>query len=104
MNLLGRFDAVVSAILDAAYERGDQQYRNTAKAMAALIATVLAVIAGGIIFFSIEKSPTVTDYISSGFFLLAALVGLISTPLAPVAKDLTSSLQAAVKAVNAARR
>ncbi len=104
MNLLGRFDAVISAILDAAYERGDQQYRNTAKATAALVATILAVIAGGIIFYSIEKTPSVTSYLSSSFFLLAALVGLISTPLAPVAKDVTSSLQAAVKAVNAARR
>ena len=31
IDVLGRFDALVSAVLDAAYERADQQYRNTAK-------------------------------------------------------------------------
>jgi hypothetical protein len=104
INFLGRFDAIVSTILDAAYERGDQQYRNTAKALAAIVATVLAVVAGGVVFFSNQAGATIPAYITSSEFLTATLVGLVSTPLAPVAKDISSTLQAAVKAVNAVHR
>jgi hypothetical protein len=106
INVLGRFDAVVSAILDLGYERADQLYRNSAKVVAAAVAIVLAVIGGGIIFFSgaSQTPPSIEGYLSSKLFLLAIVIGAMSTPLAPVAKDLSSSLQAAVKAVSAARR
>jgi hypothetical protein len=107
INILGRFDAVVSAILDLGYERADQMYRNSAKGAAALVAILLAAIGGGIIFFGDTGSttpPSLGGYLSSRLFLLSILIGAMSTPLAPVAKDLSSSLQAAVKAVSAARR
>jgi len=99
MNVLGRFDAIVSAVLDEGYERGDQQYRNAAKILATLVATVLAVIGGWII----NNGNGSSSYFSSTNFGLSVLVGLLSTPLAPIAKDLSSSLSAAVKAVNAAK-
>jgi hypothetical protein len=35
---------------------------------------------------------------------IAVLCGLLATPLAPVAKDLASALQAAVKVAQATRR
>jgi hypothetical protein len=107
INILGRFDAVVSAILDLGYERADQMYRNSAKGAAALVAILLAAIGGGIIFFGDTGSttpPSLGGYLSSRLFLLSILIGAMSTPLAPVAKDISSSLQAAVKAVSAARR
>ena len=107
INILGRFDAVVSAILDLGYERADQMYRNSAKGAAALVAILLAAIGGGIIFFGDTGSttpPSLEGYLSSRLFLLSILIGAMSTPLAPVAKDISSSLQAAVKAVSAARR
>src|SRR5580704_2303177 len=37
INVLGQFDVVLSAVLDAAYERGDQKYRNTCKLLAVLV-------------------------------------------------------------------
>jgi hypothetical protein len=106
INILGRFDAVVSAMLDLGYERADQKYRNSAKATAMLVAVFLAAIGGGLIFYSDPAfaPPSFGDYLSSRLFLLSILIGAMSTPLAPVAKDLSSSLQAAVKAVSAARR
>jgi len=87
VNVLGQFEAVVSAVLDEAYERADQRYRNGTKLRATIIATVLAVIGGWVL------------YGISWQLALSFLVGLSATPLAPIAKDLASSLQAASKAV-----
>jgi len=93
INVLGQFDAIVSAVLDDAYERGDQQYRNASKLLAMLVATILGGIAGCLVY---------------GFgtwqFGLSLLVGVSATPLAPIAKDLTTSLQAAVTAVRVVKR
>jgi hypothetical protein len=101
INVLGQFDAVLSAVLDAAYERGDQKYRNACKLLATAVATVLAVIGGWLVYGS---GHPVWDYFASWQFGLSLIVGLSATPLAPVAKDLASSLQAAAAAVGAARR
>jgi hypothetical protein len=91
VTLIGRFDAVVSAALDAGYERGDQFYRNAAKACAAVVAIVLGAWAG---------------YLVGGgdFVWRGAIIGVISTPLAPIAKDLSSTLVAAANAVSAWKR
>jgi len=97
LNILGQFDAFVSAMLDAAYERADQQYRNSAKAWAVLVAVILAVIGGGIL------HTGVNDYLFSKEFGAAILIGLISTPLAPIAKDLASALTSAVQALQGKR-
>ncbi len=95
MNVLGELDAIVSAIIDRGYERADQFYRNWAKIAAAFVAIALAVIAGGI--------DHTDGYWFSSRWWGAVLIGAISTPLAPIAKDLSSSLATAVKAVNAKR-
>jgi hypothetical protein len=99
-NILGRFDAIADGILDGGFERADQQYRNSAKAAAAIVAIILAAIGGGILH---AQSDGTSDYVFSPDFLLALLVGIVATPLAPIAKDLSSSLAAAVRAVSAAR-
>jgi hypothetical protein len=103
VNVLGRFDAVVSAVLDEGYERGDQQYRNTSKLAAALVAITLAVVAGGIID-NVSNSVQAMTYLASRDCLVAILVGAIATPLAPVAKDLSSTLAAAVQALSSTKR
>jgi hypothetical protein len=99
LNILGRFDVLVDTILDAGYERADQLYRNSAKFLAAVVATVLAIVAG----WMLQTSPSFIDYIGSKQFLLSVLIGIIATPLAPIAKDLSSTLNAAVKAVSSVR-
>src|SRR5260370_3690579 len=103
VNVLGRFDAIVSAVLDEGDERGDQRYRNTSKLAAALVAITLAVVAGGIID-NVSNSVQAMTYLASRDCLVAILVGAIATPLAPVAKDLSSSLAAAVKALSSTKR
>lgn len=94
LNVLGQFEAVLGAILDEAYERGDQFYRNSAKVTAAIVAVILAVVAG-------DMMSTLPSYFGSADCLRAILIGLVATPLAPMAKDLTTSLSAASKAVSA---
>jgi hypothetical protein len=95
INVLGQFDAVLSAALDAAYERGDQKYRNASKLLAMIVATIMGGV-GGLIVFGIP--------ISNANLALSLLVGVVATPLAPVAKDLVSSIQAAVGAVGTLKR
>jgi len=95
INVLGQFDAVLSAALDAAYERGDQKYRNASKFIAMVAATIMGGVGGWIAFGS--------NYTTANI-ILSLLVGVAAAPLAPVAKDLASSLQAAVSAVRTLKR
>lgn len=90
INVMGRFDAILDAQMDAAFERADQQYRNVAKVLAAAFAVVLSLLGIWVIQ---GNSASFSD------FMLALLVGVIATPLAPVAKDLTSAIGSAVTAL-----
>jgi hypothetical protein len=101
LNVLGQFDMVVSAVLDDAYERGDQQYRNGSKFLAMLVATILGVVGGWLVF---SQSKPAWDYFGSWQFGLSLIVGLSAAPLAPISKDLASSLQAAVAAIGTVKR
>lgn len=96
IKVLGTFDVVVSATLDLGYERGDQVYRNAAKAAAAVVAIVLAVVGSYFVFGGLN---TIASWLP-----LAILIGGVATPLAPIAKDLSTSLNAAVKAVGTFKR
>jgi hypothetical protein len=89
VTLFGRFDAIVSAKLDTGFERADQRYRNAAKALAFGVSVVLGLLGAPIVGASLW---------------VGALVGIVATPLAPVAKDLASSLSAATKAISAVKR
>jgi hypothetical protein len=93
INILGRFDALVEAIIDLGYERADQMYRNSAKAASALVAVVLALIAA----YLLNARGMPVSYVTAIF------VGIVATPIAPMAKDLTSSLQSAAGALRAVR-
>jgi hypothetical protein len=89
VEIMGRVDAVVGFHIDAAFERADQQYRNAARVIAGIISMMLAIGAAILM----NQSP-----------LLGAMVGILSVPIAPLAKDLTSAMTAAVGAVKAVRR
>lgn len=94
MRVLGAFDTAVSASLDYGYERGDQRYRNTAKMVACLIAVALSVAAGWALY---GNAANCGEAFLCRYWLLAALLlGLVATPLAPMAKDVATALQKAV--------
>jgi len=93
MNVLGRMNAVIDALLDAAFEAAEQQYRNFSRLGAGVIAVALSL--GALQFWPAgSKPPTV---------FAALAVGLLAVPLAPIAKDLTSALSTAMQALKAAK-
>jgi hypothetical protein len=100
MNILGRFDTLVEAILDLGYERADQMYRNSAKAVSSVVAVALALFAAWLFNMSGATAEGGAD-LRVGY-VTAFLAGILATPLAPMAKDITSSLQAAAGALKAA--
>ena len=83
-----RFDLIVTALLDEAYQVSDQVYRNFTKTLAALLAVALALAAA----WSLEGA----NFWSAKEITMAVLVGLLATPLAPIAKDISSALATAV--------
>jgi hypothetical protein len=88
LNLIGRLDASIEAHLDAAYDRADQLYRNASHFLAGLVSIGLAEFVAWV---------TKTDW------RVGLLVGILAVPLAPIAKDLASSLQVAAAAMRATK-
>jgi hypothetical protein len=97
-DVYGRFDFALSALVDRAYERADQFYRNSCKALAAIFAVALA-LAGDYSLTAASDHPLT--------WVLpcwqAVIIGLIATPLAPVAKDIANAIQTASDAVSAVK-
>ena len=85
-DVYGRFDLLLTTLLDQAYQRADQRYRNVAKATAIPVSVALALIAAKVMPNQISTAQ-------------AALLGLISTPIAPIAKDISSAISSAVQAI-----
>ncbi|MCK8781905.1 hypothetical protein M0654_18150 [Rhizobium sp. NTR19] len=94
LAVLARFDAIIDARLDAAFERADQKFRNTARVAAAGVAIVLG------------EAGAMFVYQSAGaeVLLLGLLVGVIAVPVAPIAKDLASAVSTAVMTFKTIRR
>jgi hypothetical protein len=92
-----RFDLIVTALLDEAYQVSEQVYRNWTRTLAAIVAVLLAVAGGwslvGTCHFWHSSDP-----------VLALLVGLLATPLAPIAKDLSSALATAVNTMQLVKK
>jgi hypothetical protein len=93
-DIYGRFDLLLTTMLDQAYQRADQRYRNCAKAAAVPVAIILAIVAN-----CLFQRPITW----AGSFE-AVLIGLIATPIAPVAKDLASAIQTASQTMQAVKR
>jgi hypothetical protein len=94
-DVYARFDAILTAQLDATYRRADQKYVNATRAWA-MVASVLLAIAGACALK--EQWPANADLGQ------AILIGLLATPLAPIAKDLSSALATAVNTLQLVKR
>jgi hypothetical protein len=93
-----RFDLIMTAMIDEAYQHADQVYRNTTRALAAIIAVVLA-FAGGL---SLMGSWQAFWWKPDMF--LALLIGVLATPMAPIAKDISSALSTAVNTMQMVKK
>jgi hypothetical protein len=85
-DVYGRFDLMLTTLLDQAYQRADQRYRNVSKLVAVPVSVFLALAA----------HAAAPDAVSA---LQAALLGLIATPLAPIAKDLSTAIANSAQAL-----
>lgn len=94
-DVMGRFDLILTAALDEGYQRADQRYRNFCKGLAVVFSIALALIAE----WTLRAGGTERGIQASHPYVLAAVIGLLATPLAPIAKDLSTALQTAAKAV-----
>jgi len=95
-DVFARFDLIVTATLDDCYQRADQFYRNWMRGLAACIAVALALAGAWLMH-------------GDGFWHhkdlgLALLVGLLATPLSPIAKDLSTALATAVNTMQAVKK
>ena len=97
-DTLNRFETALNFILERAFERADQRYRNGAKFLAAVFSVLLAVVGGAICSSTsvhiAQFQGSGTPYWNTGNFWLAVIAGLLATPLAPIVKDATSALAA----------
>ena len=89
-DFFARFDLILTAMLDDNYQHADQVYRNGTRALATLFAIGLA--------FAGEWA------LGENQWGLALVVGLLATPLAPIAKDLSTALATAVNALQASKK
>lgn len=83
--LAGRFATALDQRVNAAFSLAEEQYEAYAKTWAGVTAVVLALV------FNLSIQPRFS-------WLTAGLIGLVAVPLAPVAKDLSTSLQNALTA------
>ncbi|MGA2086907.1 MAG: hypothetical protein ABSG60_15460 [Terracidiphilus sp.] len=89
-DVFSRFDLIVTAMLDESYQHADQVYRNWMRGLAAGIAVALSFAGGWTLAGGWEHFWWKPE------MFLALLVGLLATPLAPIAKDLSTALATAV--------
>lgn len=90
-DVYARFDLIVTALLDETYQRSDNRFRNWTRLVAAIVAVALALVAGATL------NPPIG-------WELSALVGLLATPLAPIAKDLSTALATAVNTLQLVKK
>jgi hypothetical protein len=95
-DVFARFDLIVTALLDEAYQRSDQVYRNGTRALAMIVSVALA-LAGGFML----RTPSSN---LGGDIAESVLIGLLATPLAPIAKDLSSALATAVNTLQLVKK
>ncbi len=110
-DLFGRFDLILTALLDEGYQRADQCYCDGTKLLAGIFSVAIALFAGwdlhhqGIpLLATASITQTCHCYWGHSDMWMALLVGILATPLAPVAKDLTNAVNAGVDAVQAIRK
>ncbi len=95
-DVYARFDLILTALLDEAYQHSDDNYRNGTRACAVVVSLALAV--AGAIMLHDGKPVTGMDLGQ------ALMVGLLATPLAPIAKDLSTALATAVNTMQLVKK
>ena len=96
-DVYARFDFIVTALLDETYQDADQDYRNGTKALAVVFSLALAITSAQILNSDATAGFTVSIW-------EAIVVGILATPLAPIAKDISTALTTAVNALQIVKK
>ena len=100
-DIFARFDFSLTALLDELYQHADQVYRNWTRILAMVFAVTLALMGGWTLHLNL-KAPGC--YWWSDDMAIALIAGLLATPLAPIAKDISSALSTAVNTMQAIKK
>jgi len=92
-HVLSRYELAVDARIDAAMTLALNKYAESLRIIAMLVALRVALGVGWLY----SLTPTGLDDVGETM-LLAAIVGIAAVPLAPIAKDLATAIQAAAQA------
>jgi len=98
-DVFARFDLILTAMLDEVYQDGDQRYTNGTRVTAGIFAVLLAFVGGWIV-----NGQDIHTFVASNDLWRALISGVLATPLAPVAKDITSALSTAVNALQLGKK
>jgi hypothetical protein len=98
-DVYARFDFTLTALLDEAYQRSDEAYISGTRVVASIFALALAFVGGWSL-----NAGSLQAYLGSKDMWMALIAGLLATPLAPIAKDLSSALAAAVNTMQIIKR
>lgn len=90
--LAGRFATALDARINAAFQLADERYETVAKTAAGVFAVILA----GVFNYGLATSTSQDHGLYS--WPIAIIIGLVAVPIAPVAKDVSTSLQNALTA------
>jgi hypothetical protein len=98
-DVFARFDFILTALLDEVYQKSDEAYTNGTRLVASCFAVGLAFVAGWSLL-----GGNFVPYLHSNEMWLSLMAGLLATPLAPIAKDLSSALATAVNTMQAIKK
>lgn len=98
-DVYSRLDFILTALLDEVYQRSDQAYTNGTRMVASIFAIVLAFIGGWTL-----NSGTLAVYLNSNDMWTALVAGVLATPLAPIAKDVSSAISTAVNTLQSIKK
>jgi hypothetical protein len=98
-DVYARFDFILTALLDEVYQHSDQAYTNGTRIAASIFAMVLAFIGGWSL-----HGGSLGGYLWTHDMFVALMAGLLATPLAPIAKDLSSALSTAVNTMQSIKK
>ena len=84
-NVLGRFELAADASIDAALMSAQNHYAGKTRLLAGVVAIAIGLVVG------LVQSDSPLDLFTVG---QALLVGVLAIPVAPIAKDLVTTLQA----------
>jgi hypothetical protein len=98
-NVYSRFDLILTALLDETYQQADQKYTNYTRFCAMIFAVLLSF--GGACIIDNNYPWALSSWSQ---FWEALVIGLLATPLAPIAKDISSALSTAVNTLQLAKK